>query len=358
MRTLVLPWWAKPGNWHYDAASCGSSEVNGRISLPILAATGTGIQVGAAIVATRFVVNQIDPVSLTFLRYLVGACCLIPIMLRMAHVSIQPHDVVAIGVIGLIQFGLLIVLLNMGLRTVPAAQGSLLFATSPLWALALGIVTGQELWSVRKVGGILVALAGLAVVLGPGVACFSGKTSPLDEALIVGAAACAAIASIWSRPYVRQYGALPVSGVAMVATVVVLALPSLLTGVVHEVAQHEFGRCGCGRVFRFGKWDWLCHVAVGIEVDQREHGDRLLDARSIDGVLGWCARVGGAIDAGDRWRNGRCRSRSLGDDSPSFPGRPMMAELVGQSIVAMVPNEHSRVPNERRSVPVARVGVC
>lgn len=38
------------------------------------------IQVGSARVATRLVVDQTGPASLALLRYVLGACCLVPAM--------------------------------------------------------------------------------------------------------------------------------------------------------------------------------------------------------------------------------------------------------------------------------------
>src|SRR5262249_5201380 len=46
--------------------------------LPVLAAVATGVQVGSAMVATRFVVDQTGPASLALLRYAIGAGCLLP----------------------------------------------------------------------------------------------------------------------------------------------------------------------------------------------------------------------------------------------------------------------------------------
>lgn len=214
------------------------------LRLPILAAAGTGVQVGAAMVATRSVVDDIDPVSLTFLRYLIGAGLLVPIARRTTRIGVERRHIPIVAVIGLVQFGLLVVLLNMGLRSVPAAQGAIIFAMSPLLALALGIVMGQERLSVRKVTGIFVALTGLAIVLGPDVVRSSDRLSITGELLVLGSAACAAVASVWSRPYVRRYGALPVSALAMIATVLVLILPALAAGLLGQVANATMNRAG------------------------------------------------------------------------------------------------------------------
>ena len=48
-------------------------------TLPMLAAAATGIQVGAALVATRFVIGDVaGPGSLAMLRYVTGFLCLVP----------------------------------------------------------------------------------------------------------------------------------------------------------------------------------------------------------------------------------------------------------------------------------------
>ena len=45
------------------------------------ASAAAGILVGAAMVATRFVVEQTGPASLALLRYVIGFCCLLPVVL-------------------------------------------------------------------------------------------------------------------------------------------------------------------------------------------------------------------------------------------------------------------------------------
>ena len=49
-----------------------------RTALAVVAAAITGVQVGAAITATRYVAGEISPASLAFLRYAIGVACLIP----------------------------------------------------------------------------------------------------------------------------------------------------------------------------------------------------------------------------------------------------------------------------------------
>ena len=59
--------------------------------LAILAAAAVGVQVGAAIVATRFVIGQTGPASLALLRYAIGFLCLLPAVLASRRVRFDPR---------------------------------------------------------------------------------------------------------------------------------------------------------------------------------------------------------------------------------------------------------------------------
>src|SRR5207244_4477042 len=124
--------------------------------LPAAAAAATGIQVGSAIVATRFVVDQTGPASLALLRYLIGVCCLLPPVLMSApRARFDRRDLLAIGLLGIAQFGILIALLNYGLRLVPSARAALIFATLPLLTMVVAAALGQERLTLAKLSGVL-----------------------------------------------------------------------------------------------------------------------------------------------------------------------------------------------------------
>ncbi len=80
--------------------------------LPTAAAATTGILVGAAIVATRFVIGQTSPAALALLRYLIGFGCLLPPLLLSARVRFERRDLLPIGLLGVTQFGVVVTLLH------------------------------------------------------------------------------------------------------------------------------------------------------------------------------------------------------------------------------------------------------
>lgn len=196
-----------------------------RPGLPILAAAAVGVQVGAAIVASRFVIDQTTPAALALLRYAVGVLCLVPAVLLARRVRFSPRDVVPLALLGVVQFAVLIALLNYGLRTVPAGRAALLFAIMPLLTLLFAAALGHERLTAPKLGGVLLALGGVALALLDRIQERpAAGLSWLGVAAILAAAVCGAWCSVLYRPYLRRYPTLQVSAFAMLASVGFLAL--------------------------------------------------------------------------------------------------------------------------------------
>lgn len=201
-----------------------------RTAWAVLAAAITGIQVGAAITATRYVAADISPASLAFLRYAIGVACLTPVFAT-TSMRFARADIVPIAALGIGQFGVLIALLNYGLTTVPAARGALIFAAFPLLTLLFAALLGHERVTARKIAGILATLLGVFLALSDKVlhgGAVHGLGALSGELAILGSAVVGAICSVLYRPYLARYPALPVSAFAMLAAAVALLLPAAL----------------------------------------------------------------------------------------------------------------------------------
>jgi drug/metabolite transporter (DMT)-like permease len=193
--------------------------------LPAAAAAVTGILVGAAMVATRFVIDQTSPASLALLRYLIGFCCLLPPVLLSARVRFERRDLLPIGLLGITQFGVVILLLNYALQFIPSSRASLIFATFPLLTMIIAAALGYERVTLAKALGVMLTIVGVGLALGekavqPG-SLASGWTG---ELAVLAGALSGAICSVLYRPYLRKYPTLPVSAVAMLAAVMFLAV--------------------------------------------------------------------------------------------------------------------------------------
>src|SRR5262249_46262039 len=210
--------------------------------LPALAAAATGIQVGTAMVATRFVVDQTGPASLALFRYLIGFCCLLPVLFLSAPPRFARRDLLPISLLGITQFGILIALLNYGLRFIPSARAALIFATFPLLTMILSAALGRERLSAAKSAGVLLTVVGVGFALGDQARTVVDAVSAwLGELAVFASALSGAICSVLYRPYLEKYPTLPVSAVAMLASVGFLALLASGEGVFHSL-PHFTGR--------------------------------------------------------------------------------------------------------------------
>jgi drug/metabolite transporter (DMT)-like permease len=198
------------------------------LNLALLAAAATGVQVGAAIVASRFAVAEVPPLTLAMLRYAIGFLCLLPFAVTTLRRGTPwaPRDVLAMSALGIGQFGILIALLNWGLQHVGAAPAALIFSLFPLLTLLLGAALGREEITPALVAGVLLSIAGVAVSLAPKLlAPAAGHW--WGELAVLAAACTGAACSVLYRPYLRCYPTVPVSVLAMAASVVFLAIVAL-----------------------------------------------------------------------------------------------------------------------------------
>lgn len=193
-------------------------------ALPILAAATNGLLIGAAMVASRFALEQMPPATLALLRYSVGALLLLPPLLMIRRMRFERRDLLPVALLGIAQFGILVALLNWGLQHMPSARAALIFATFPLLTMLLAAAMKLEQLTLAKTSGVLLTFAGVALALGEKVLAASDGAGWWGEAAVFASALCGAVCSVFYRPYVRKYPTLQVSWFAMVASVAFLAL--------------------------------------------------------------------------------------------------------------------------------------
>ena len=195
------------------------------------------MQVGASIVASRYAVAEVPPLTLAMLRYAIGFACLLPFAWRalnaappsvtaMPAVSNRARDLLAMAALGIGQFGVLIALLNFGLQHIGAAQAALIFSLFPLLTLLLGAALGREQVTPALVLGVVLSIAGVALSLSPKLGAPAGGHW-WGELAVAGAACTGALCSVLYRPYLQRYPTVPVSAFAMLASVLVLAVLAL-----------------------------------------------------------------------------------------------------------------------------------
>jgi len=182
---------------------------------------------GTAVVATRYVMGVIDPLTLGALRFGIGFILLLPIALLQRAAWPGRRDWAAVAGLGLLFFALFPILFNAALIYTTAARGALALSTLPLLTLLVGALLGVEQLTFRKTLGVLMAMSGVALALLSGLATVpSGAWR--GDLLMIGAALCMALYNVWSRPFIRRSGPIPFAtagmGVGALCLIIVAAL--------------------------------------------------------------------------------------------------------------------------------------
>ncbi len=195
-----------------------------------LAAALAALSAGTAVVATRFVIGETDPISLAFYRYLIGSVCFLPLLpFIWPKQRVSAPEFGKIAVLGLLFFCLFTWGFNAALDVIPAARGAVGLATVPIQTLIVAVIFGREAMTARKVASVAIAFAGIAVVFGPAAMDVSHDGALFGDAAMLLGVFCAALYSVFSRASLMKHGPLFVTAIAMMFGALALLVLSLVT---------------------------------------------------------------------------------------------------------------------------------
>jgi drug/metabolite transporter (DMT)-like permease len=193
---------------------------------------------------------RVTPLTLGVFRFGIGCLFLLPLTLLKGGKWPARSDWAAVAGLGLLFFGLFPILFNAALLFTTAARGALALSKLPLLTMAVGAGLSVEPLTIRKSAGVLIATLGVAIALLSDLA-----TAPVGawrgDLLMVGAALCMALYSVWSRRFIRRPGPLPFTTMAMGIGALCLSLVS-------------WARGGFATVAMFGGAQWLAIAYLGV----------------------------------------------------------------------------------------------
>ncbi len=143
-------------------------------------------------------------------------------------------DLARIAALGLLYFGLFPVLFNASLFYTSAARGALALSTLPLLTMLVAAALQVEPLTPAKSLGVAIAMLGVAVALATNMT----AAPPLalrGDLLMIAAALCMACFNVWSRPYLKRFGAMTFTAIAMTIGAAALAGLSWARGGFHAV---------------------------------------------------------------------------------------------------------------------------
>lgn len=204
---------------------------------------------GTSVGATRYLVTAIDPLAIGAFRFGIGFLLLLPIALTQRGLWPERRDWPGVAALGLLFFALFPVLFNASLIFTTAARGALALSTLPLLTMVVGAALGAEPLTARKTAGVLITMLGVAMALLSGLAS-APPGAWRGDLLMVAAALCMALYSIWSKPLIRRSAPIPFTAFSMGVGAACLALISWMRGGFAPVAD-------------FGASQWLAAIYLG-----------------------------------------------------------------------------------------------
>lgn len=193
---------------------------------------------GTSIGATRYLVNAIDPLAIGSFRFGIGFILLLPVALLQGDRWPTRSDWPGAAGLGVLYFALFPILFNASLIFTTAARGALALSTLPLLTMVVGAALGSEALTIRKSIGVVIATLGVALALLSNLAA-APPGAWRGDLLMIAAALCMALYSIWSKPFIGRSGPIPFTIVSMGVGAACLVLISNWRGSFAPVAAFE-----------------------------------------------------------------------------------------------------------------------
>ncbi|UPT86928.1 EamA family transporter [Bradyrhizobium barranii subsp. apii] len=200
---------------------------------------------GSSFTLIKVAIPTIPPFTMVAARVTIAAILLIAIARAQGHALPARGPVwAAFFVQGLLQSALPFTLISWGEMHIASGLAGVLNATPPMFVLAIAMMTGRgrQAISSRKIIGVALGLAGVAVTIGIDALSALGTTAPLAQAAVLGASLCYALAPIWGQRFsgfpatVTAAGAMSCAAILMVPAALVLERPWTLAPTSHAVA--------------------------------------------------------------------------------------------------------------------------
>ena len=153
----------------------------------LLLALAVVILWGVSFAVTRATVNELPPLSLAFLRFLLASLVLWPMTRNLRRqVPIAPGDRRAVFLFGFVGVTLYFGFENFGLKYTTASHAALLIAIIPLATELVDALRHRRSPSLPVLAGMAISSAGVALIFGRD----GGGASLLGDSLMLGAVAC------------------------------------------------------------------------------------------------------------------------------------------------------------------------
>ena len=183
---------------------------------------------GSTFVFTRYVVDSIDPYTLSFLRY--GLTGLILFLLSISvymNKKFAKADLIPMCFLGLAMITLFPNFMALGLEHTTAARAGLLYATMPLCTIIIAYFFNIEKITLNKSLAVLLAILGVSFCMSERVDNNFQDTLKGDFLMMIGVLSASCF-TVFSGKYLKKYGNIPV----MIFVILIGTILNLIISVI------------------------------------------------------------------------------------------------------------------------------
>ena len=189
-------------------------------------------------IVVKNITEEIDPIDLGFLRYLVATPIMVLILfIRNKDIVIPKKELPLLSVLGLTGVTLLYVFQFIGIKYTNASTASVLINTNPIFIAILSVIFLKEFFSKKKIFGVLLSFLGVIIIL---YARLSIEIFTIDNIFFIGSilmllsAFCWAIYSVVGKHLISSYDTLTVTTYAfLLGTIfyIPFVIPNIFTSI-------------------------------------------------------------------------------------------------------------------------------
>ena len=161
---------------------------------------------GSTFVFTRFLIESIDPFTLSFIRYgLTGLILFLISASVFLKVKFDKKDLLSMGLLGIAMVTIFPNFMALGLEHTTASRAGLLYATMPLCTIIIAYLFKIEKLTINKSIAVILAITGVIFCISEKVDNNFNDTLKGDFLMMVGVVSASCF-TVFSGKYLRKYG--------------------------------------------------------------------------------------------------------------------------------------------------------
>jgi drug/metabolite transporter (DMT)-like permease len=187
---------------------------------------------GSNFTAIKYSLEDLLPLSFNALRFTIASIVMLSVaFLSRNSVKVAPGDRIKLFALGLLGNTVYQSVFITGMAHTRAGNAALILATTPLFTAILGRIRKHEYFTTRGVAGLLLAFAGIVMIVISGRGEVSIGETVLGDSLLLASTVCWSLYTVGSKPLVHKYGSMKATAIMMTSGTPFLLLvcaPSLL----------------------------------------------------------------------------------------------------------------------------------